>query len=392
MPLNRKYMLGLTLLLAASLAVAAPANAASTLPSGLENPLTLSYPALANAPAPSWLEEGIRATYFVMASTAEFERKDDIEEMTGSPGQGLSQVDVVALEEGKAATFTMPYAPDLQGAMRQLPGFGSQVPVGCGDFWCSPATLNSIQERIGEDLTVTKGPFDLGGQEYRAIRFNFKTETLEMGLVYDLETGLMLYHTVDYVSSALTDYGSVSSQASHAIYQLRNIRQVDIPWKEGSIPSWLAPGQTLEYQGQTAIQVSGASPMYSPLAIKLSILGLHDRFTEERMDTYTQDPIPPPYAISVSGISQAMGSWLPTEALDTAQGVIDSDPDTGMVTAVVQSGPEGIVLEKTNQVNFRERFTYDHSGKLVQIYQEFNPDVITSVGFGSIKVITLTLT
>ncbi|NYT01713.1 MAG: hypothetical protein GKC10_03005 [Methanosarcinales archaeon] len=86
-----------------------------------------------------------------------------------------------------------------------------------------------------------------------------------------------------------------------------------------------------------------------------------------------------------------LAASLAVVAPSTAEGVIDSDPDTGMVSKVVQSGPEGIVLEKSNQVDFVERFTYDRTGKLVQLYQEFNPDVITSTGFGSVRVITLSL-
>jgi hypothetical protein len=92
---------------------------------------------------------------------------------------------------------------------------------------------------------------------------------------------------------------------------------------------------------------------------------------------------------SVSGVAQLMGNWVPPEARHAATGLIDYDPDTGMQVRIVQSDDSGLVMERTNQVNFRELFTYDTSGRLVQIYQEFNPDVATSTNFNSVKKVLM---
>ena len=37
-----------------------------------------------------------------------------------------------------------------------------------------------------------------------------------------------------------------------------------------------------------------------------------------------------------------------------------------MKVSVIESGPEGVVMEKTNDVNYKLTATYDASGKLVQ--------------------------
>jgi hypothetical protein len=369
--------------------------AASTLPSGMENPLPLRYPELAAAPAPPMLKEGLRATYNVMASTSETERSENIEWGTGKPGYGLSQVDVVALEGGKAATYTLPYAPDLQGAMRQMTGFGSVVPAGCGDFWCSPAVLNGIAEQASDEFTVQRITYSLGGKDYQAIRFDIRKDTFEMALVYDLDTGIMLYHTIDYTSYT-TDQEKqmIGSSASHGMYELRNLRQVNIPWTEGEVPSWLVPGGALYYQGQMVIQVQGASPTASPMSVQVSVLGAQKRYAEVRIDTYTQDTMPAmpaPYINTVSGVAQLLGNWIPPAATVLAQGEIDSDPDTGMVISVLQSDDNGVVFQKSNQVDFRGLYAYDPSGRLVEMYNEYNPDVITSTGFGSLKTIDVKL-
>jgi hypothetical protein len=57
----------------------------------------------------------------------------------------------------------------------------------------------------------------------------------------------------------------------------------------------------------------------------------------------------------------------------------------------VQSDDNGIVFEKTNQQDYRAQFTYDLDGKLIQTVTEYNPDVMTSTGFGSVRVETLRL-
>lgn len=386
-----KAMLKPIMMLLAIAALSSAAFGASTLPSGMENPLPLFYPELTTSPAPSWLTEGTRATYSVIASTSDTEYSENIEWSTGNPGAGLTQVDLVALEDGIAATHTQPYTPDLQGAMRLLIGFGSVVPAGCGDFWCDPQVLNNIPEQAGDRLMVQHLPVTIGGENYQAIRFDYNNEGLKMALVYDLETGVMLYHTMDYTSYGMEESKLTTSRASHAIYELRSLRSLKIPWKDGSVPLWLSAGQTYYYQGSTEIYLPGATPSAFPLSVQMTIGTVHGRFTEAREDTYTSDPVPPPYVNTVYGAAQLMGGWLPPEASSTPPGIIDTDPETGMQVSMVQNDESGIVLEMTNQFDWREVFTYDTSGKLISTYQEFNPDIITSSGFASTKTILLQL-
>jgi hypothetical protein len=369
--------------------------AESTLPSGMVNPLPLKYPELATAPAPSWCNEGMRATYNVLASTSERERSENIEWNTGKPGYGLSQVDVVALEGGKAATYTLPYAPDQQGAMRQMTGFGSVVPAGCGDFWCNPAVLAKIPEQASDRFTVQRVTYTLGGEGYNAIRFDIRNDNFEMALVYDLETGLLLYHTVDYTSYTTNpQLQTIGSSGTHGMYELRNLRPVNIPWQDGEVPAWLVPGSALHYQGQTVMQVQGAAPSSTPMSVQVSILDTKRRYAELRIDTYTQEAmptVPAPYIKTVSGIAQLLGNWVPAAAIALAPGDIDSDPDTGMVTSLLQSDEEGVIFQQTNQVDFRGLYHYDRSGRLLEMYNEYNPDVTTSTGFGSSRIIDVQL-
>ncbi len=369
--MNDKATLMVLLLLLTCQTVLASDVAKLTLPSGMNNPLTLRYPELANAPAPDLVKEGLRATYEEYTGSGREEIWEKGTHVSGdSPGVGLVQVDVVALEAGKAATWTSTYAPDpTNGAMKTINSYGSVNPVGCGDFWCNPAILRNIPDKADEDLVVNRGTYDLGGQQYNVIRFYYTSQGIVLGMIYDLNSGIMLHHTADFASSFAPEDGVTVTRKQNGIFRLRNLRQVNIPWTEGSVPSWVVPGQVLSYQGQHAFwlpQLPDVSPTVSALGSQLAIQEVHDRFAEGRQQTYTQEAIQPAYVPMVSGVAQMMGFWVPNEILSISPGIVDSDPDTGMQVSVIQSGPDGVIMEKTNNMNYKLVAAYDASGKLVQ--------------------------
>ncbi len=367
-----------------------PALGASTLPSGLDNPLPLRYPELNRAIAPSWLEEGYRATYNALVSTSDTEHGGGIDYGTGSAGNGLAQVDLVALEDGKAATYTQAYVPDTLNAWKIASSGGSVSPEGYGEFWCSPDVLRNIPEKADDDLTVQRLPMTVGGKEYQAVRFDFKNENYEIALVYDLDTGILLYHTFNY-SPEFREAGTLAaSRGNYGTYELRNLRKIEIPWEDGKVPSWLRQGSTLNMQGQSIIQLQGTSPYSSPLEVRLSVLQSGDKFAVMTQETYSQDSAPSQIR-TVSGVTQLLGFWVPQEALALSPGLIDSDPDTGMQISVIESDSGNLIFEKTNGVDYRALFAYDAKGRLVEIYQEFNPDTTTASGFGSVRVVDLQL-
>jgi hypothetical protein len=376
------------------------------LPSGIENPMPVRFPQLLTAPAPSWLNEGVRGTYSALVSSSETEYLEHKDLEAGQAGNGINQLDIVAIEDGQAAIMNEAYAPGagiqgyisasgVQGALRPLVETGSVAAVGCGDFWCSPSVLQNIPDMANNNgLTVQRLPYtDSDGQTYQAIRFDFISNDLQIALVYDLDSGVLLYHTFDYTSFSPAGLNNVPTSGSrNAQYRLLNLRPVDIPWNDGSVPSWLDTGKSVSFQGQMSIQVQGASPMNTPSALQMTSVDAHRRFAEMRLDVYDQYTGSTSSSRVVRGVAQLMGNWIPEEAI-SALGpcTIDTDPETGMKVSIVQNDANGVVFEKTNQMNFRELFTNDLGGRLVQAYYEYNPDVMTSSGFGSVKTIILQL-
>jgi hypothetical protein len=364
-----------SMLLVLSASGAASDASRMTLPSGMGNPMTIRYPQLASAAAPPAIEGGLRATYQMITGSPESEIGGEIEFVGGDAGVGLAQVTVVAMEAGKAATWTVAFAPDATlGAMKRVNSYGSVTPAGCGEFWCNPLVLQSIPERAGDDLTVTRGTFELGDKTYNVIRFNFQSnQGIALGMVYDLKSGIMLYHTADYRSSMATEEGGSLTRGQNAVLKLVNLRAVDIPWKDGTVPGWARPGAVLSYQGRHSFWLPllpDVAPTITALASELRIQAAHSRYAEGRQQTYTQEAMQPPYVPLVSGIAQLMGFWVPEEALSLQPGAVDYDPDTGMTTSVLESGPEGVVMEETNGVSYRLTATYNARGMLTETVTE----------------------
>ncbi|HSD59175.1 MAG TPA: hypothetical protein VLB04_13440, partial [Methanotrichaceae archaeon] len=137
-------------------------------------------------------------------------------------------------------------------------------------------------------------------------------------------------------------------------------------------------------------QLQGASPYSSPLEVQLSVLQSEDKFAVLKQETYSQDSTPSQIR-TVSGAAQLLGFWVPQEALALSPGLIDSDPDSGMQISVVESDSGNLIFEKTNGIDYRALFAYDADGRLMEIYQEFNPDTSTSSGFSSARVVDLQL-
>lgn len=358
------------LLLASPLTLASDA-ARMTLPSGMSNPLTIRYPELAQAPSPPLIVEGLRATYEIVAGSPDVVAgKGDVAYSKGEYGAGLVQIDILALEDGQAATRTVSFAPDaITGGMKKINIYGSVNAAGCGDFWCNPSLLAAIPNRAREDLTVDRGKYDLNGQEYDVIRFYYRSQGISLGMIYDLETGILLHHTADYTSNLPAEEGGMVTRGQNAIMRLRNLRQVNIPWNDGRVPSWARRGSSLHFQGTHSFwlpQLPDVAPTVSPISVRVDIQEAHERFIEGRQQTYTQEAVQPAYVPMVSSISQLMGFWVPKEAMSLRPAIIDSDPDTGMVVSILESSPDGLIMQETNNINYKFIAAYDASGRVVQ--------------------------
>lgn len=348
---------------------AASAGTLPTLPSGKENPLPIIYPELNSKSAPTWVTDGLRATYY-----ATFDKGIN-QEGRAEAGEALLQTDVVALEGNSAATSTSMYVRGPLGYLRPLvsASFGSIVPAGCGDFWCSPEVLAKVPERDDGEVTVIRGPVVVAGSSYRAIRFEVSYEGLKYSMTYDEDSGLLLHHRYDIISA---DGTSVET----GIIDFRGARQVEIPWTGGlaSTPTWLRASQKMTYQGQTVYEIPGTVPSPFAVTFQAEVVSVQARSLVIKW-TFVVGGSPSIPAYTVSGASQLMGFWLPEAALEIDEvGDVDEDPETGMMISVIENDQNGIVFEETNGRDYQRLLTYDKAtGKLIESYEEQLTEAMT---------------
>jgi hypothetical protein len=355
-----------------------PIATANLLPSGVENPLPLLYPELGQAPAPSWLEEGIRASYTSNVGLSTTYENYFGSSAEGKAGSGITQTDITGISDGLTATTNTIYSlMPSYNTYELISSLGWAGPVGCNAFWCNADVLATIPDRSDDTLVVQHLPYVMDGEEYSVIRFDclYGDQKNTIALVYDLESGLLLYHTINtgteeirrgYVDTTVTSGNS-------GYYQLKNLRKLTIPWATGSVPPFVIPGATQQFTGQKEVSVPNqiGGPAGFGRQQTLSTEKVYSRFATYRLDMLTQDITTSRDAVSVvSGISQLAGFFIPPQAAGTGSGVIDNDPDTGMQTSITRNDASGIVLTRTNNVNQQSSFWYDTSGKLIQTITE----------------------
>lgn len=355
--------------------------AGPSLPSGVDNPLTTLYPDLKSAPAPSWIEEGVRASYTSnVALSTKYENQfgNSVDGESAKVGDGITQIDLVGLSDGRAATTNTIYTrmPPYNN-YKMILSTGGTSPVGCGPFWCNPDVLATIPETSTSTLVAQHLPFTIDGEQYATVRFDclYGDENNALSMVYDLESGLLLYHTVnsgtEQIQKGYVD--TLVTSGNSGYYQLKNLRKVPIPWTAGSIPSSVTPGRTQQFTGQKEVTVQGAigAPMAFGRQNILTFGEVYNRFVICQLDVINQDVTTSTDIINtVSGISQIAGLFIPPEAAGLGTGQIDSDPDTGVQVSITRNDESGIVLTRTNNADQQSSYWYDRSGRLLQTVTE----------------------
>jgi hypothetical protein len=348
------------------------------LPSGIESPLGILYPELNEALPPTWLEEGIRASYTGnVALSTKYENQFG-SSADGKLGYGIAQIDVVGLSDGNVATTNTFYSPmPPHNTYKLIWSLGGVGPAGHSTFWCNPDVLATISDQSSDNLVVQHLPYVIDGENYATIRFDCISGDNNniIAMVYDLQTGLLLYHTVNTGTEEIRKgyVNTIVTSGTSGYYQIKNLRKMEIPWALGSLPSFVTPGSIQHLTGIKEITIPGAigGPSSFPRQQTITFGEVYDRFVSCRIDIINQDVITSSDTINmVSGIGQFTGLFIPPQAAGVGTGLLDSDPDTGMQISITQNDGSGIVLMKTNGVDQQSSYWYDTSGKLLQMVTE----------------------
>lgn len=381
--------------------VSAPGMAAPMLVSGVENPLPVFIPELLTAPAPSWVTEGLRFSYNTMVSYGGAEVNQygfAMPSDNAGTGSGITQLTVVGISGNTIAVTTDSYAPKPPyDTMHLVHSHGSVYPAGCGPFWVNPDVIAAIPDQSTQTFAVTRVPYSTGGTAYDAIKFDSTSEGGGgvLTMIYDLKTGMLLYHKSDIRNDAWFQNGGEQYQrqsGSFSTYALRNTRTVAVPWMGGTIPSWVTTGLALSYSGAKSITVDGmiGAPSQFPRSSIFTFGAGTDRFVPVVVTTVSQDAVTSQSSTStVSGIAHIGGVFIPPEAAGLGTGTFDQDPDTGIISSITKNDYEGIVVSKTNGYDYSVEYGYNTYGKMVQMVTSVL--TTTTGGYGSMEQTSLSL-
>ncbi len=336
-----------------------------------QNPFLAIFPELRSMPAPAWLKEGMRVTYHVLsANVAQKEGKD------GSGGEGYSQYDLVALEDGAAVSASSLFSV-LDGAIMPTMVTRYVGLPGVGEYWINPAVLEDAQRVANDDLAVYHMPYELGNKTYDATRFEYKQDDAEYVWVFDNESGLMLF----YRHNLGTDASDYRQMASATLVQQR---QLKLPWRPGAkatIPAWAKKGTQLNYDGTYSLLMSDGPTTPLALNVVAKIVERNKRWLDWQLKSTIQYQTPNT-AVRAAGMVQPFDAyWLPAEAIKSLKNgqVIDRDPVTG--AKITASRGQGVVSLTESNSSFTSVITYDaQTGMLVSAQQD------SSAGVGTIRI------
>lgn len=338
-----------------------------------ENKLLVLMPELRQMPAPDWLQEGTRVTYFTASATVPAERfywyKDERGEwrkgdMPGPAGMGFMQYQCVYRSpNGAVGTMDMYGQDPTSGVLVPQVAGGAVDPAGAGACWANPAALAKADRFQSKDFAAIKMPYPLEGKTYQSIRFHYVGETAVDDYVYDLESGVLLFHQHVALSA-----DRLSTLLAQTTFMAR--RQVPLPAQNPAAPAWMADAKQMQYQGQLVVQMAGMPQFPMPMAVTLQKTGGGARWASYQATQQMQGQMPNSVNLICGAAGLGGEPWMSPDMLKGLQPgqVLDQDPQTQVVTGVGQvGGPMGpLVVIVQEGRGFRKSRAYDPAtGKLI---------------------------
>ncbi len=222
-----------------------------------------------------------------------------------------------------------------------------------GIAWIHPTLLEGLSGNAAPEqadgVKVERVPFKVEHATFNAVRISEQGRDWSSRLVYDLETGLLLFQS----SSKPQGLNRLHVQRTYV-----SRRQTQLPWAQQPPPAWVATTRHLTFEGSNTIQLAGTSLRQSVvltagleelnpgvlMATLSSITSLGPGYPDDRI-TWNM----------VCASSMLYPLWIAPQSLRamTPQQAIDRDPVTGFRmtfagiegdrAALVEEGP----LERT---------------------------------------------
>ena len=347
-------------------------------------------PAAAQAPAPPCIKPGTRLTYYGMSASIRGERgklvPDEhgewVDERTGKrytekqifsgSGAGYNVVSVGAVDGSVVQLSTKLYTLDSTMSQHLFSLSGGVVGhAGCAaDYWIHPDVLRQVQEINTQGVRIVRMPYNLGGRQYNAIRFQTEDISGCRVQMYDLETGLLIYHAsrIEQMVNTLTHNRTMETTLGStqlASGWIVEVKDVDIPWKDAAAPAWIGQFAQLSYSGaQTTIMPTVGSRLDRPMMTTFTPKARGANWVRFAAHSVIQSiqGLPPEQVQQewACGSATIGGLWIAPAALAQLrpQQPIERNDIVGTTTVVSNVGPGGVTITETGPLH-RLDYTYN---------------------------------
>ncbi len=386
----------------AAVLLVAPAGLVNVVAAAVPDPSTTAiyYPDVIKSGAPPAIKVGTRLTYFGTNSTLagktvylELDRDGTWVERGShrtfnaatSGGVGYSVVRVGHLDKQVAALNVNNYLLNLADKTVNSPssvGFVSEAGSAL-DYWIHPAILKNIKDEKIKTTTISRQPYVIGQRKYNAIRFTTMTTHCYMAEIYDLDTGIKLYHALSQAGGVeakrfkdddnlvKVTVGSTFSMTS----TLMDVKDVDVPWKSEEPPAWVGQFNEIRYDGTISTINPGFAPLSSRVTSFLTPASRGEGWMRGVLSVTVDNGLPPvPNKVDYMTAHGTIGGlWIPPRALAGLKlnQVIDSNDLTKTQYIVGAINQNFVTISETGST-FRIDFTYNkQSGGLSGVtYQQ----------------------
>jgi len=349
-------------------------------------------PAAAEANAPPCIKPGTRLTYFGMSASIPGEYKQlvqddngrwvdrntgkryDQQDIPSASGGGYNVVQVGYVGDGIAQLSTKLYTLDVStGKCLFAAGGGLVAHAGCAaDYWIHPRVLKQVNEMSEQGVGIMRMPYAVAGRQYNAIRFQTENAAGYQARVYDLETGLLIFHgsrtqgapiyTPPISGSGVPGVGQGSTQL--ATGWIVEVKDIEVPWNTES-PGWVSQFGMLTYRGTQTTEVAAAgSRLDRALTVSITPKARGSqwvRFTS-RLAIETFQAMPPEQNVQegACGIATVGGLWVSLEPLARLQPmqVIETNEHVGTTVTVGEVGNNFVTITENGPLH-RIDCTYD---------------------------------
>lgn len=350
-------------------------------------------PAAAERGVPPCIKPGTHLTYYGMSASipgaynelVQDENGNWVDKNTGqhygqhnipgAGGAGYNVVQVGAIADGVVQVSSKLYTLDstTQRCFYSM-GSGVVTHAGCAaDFWIHPEVLKQVQEVNADGVRILRMPYTVGGKPYNAIRFQNENASGYNAYVYDLETGLMIFHGSrtlgkSVVTAPAGGFGTPAIGRGSTMLVtgwIVEVKDIDVPWKNAPTPDWVGRFAQLTYTGtQTTTMPAVGSRLDRPMTIMISPKARGANWVRFGTAGVIQSimGMPPEQvqADSASGAATIGGMWISPRGMADLrpQQVLDRNDVVATTTVVSNVGPGFVTITESGPMH-RIDYTYD---------------------------------